>query len=94
VVSFLARNAKRIEIALIVLGLIVLFLRLPHFLFGDGYLRFRTFRRLVNAGRIVPMAHSMVGPLLALLLWPLGKLFQSAAWWIARFNFFVIAADS
>ncbi len=33
----------------------------------------------------------MVGPLFALVLWPLGKLYQSAEWWIARFNFFVFA---
>ena len=31
----------------------------------------------------------MVGPLFALVLWPLGKLYKSAEWWIARFNFFV-----
>ena len=33
----------------------------------------------------------MVGPMFALLLWPLSKLYESAEWWIARFNFFVFA---
>jgi len=91
-VSFLERNSKRIEITLIVVGLIVLFFCLPHFVSGDGYIRFRALRRLVNADRIVSMGYSMVGPLFALLFWPLGKLYQSAEWWMARFNFFVFAA--
>lgn len=90
--SCLERKSKKIEITLIVVGLIVLFFCLPHAVTGDGYIRFRALRRLVNAEQIVSMGYSMVGPLFALLLWPLGKLYQSAEWWIARFNFFAFAA--
>ena len=87
--SFLARHSKKIEIGLILVGLAVLFFCLPHFVSGDGYLRFRALRRLMNADKIVSTGYSMVGPLFALVLWPLGKLYESAEWWIARFNFFV-----
>ena len=86
------RRSKRIEITLIVVGLIVLFFCLPYAITGDGYIRFRALRRLVNADRVVSMAYSMIGPLFALPLWPLGKVYQSAEWWIARFNFFVFTA--
>jgi hypothetical protein len=86
------QNSKRIELALIFLGLVVLFWCLPFDITGDGYIRFRALRRLLNAERIVSMSYSMVGPLFALPLWLLGKLYQSAEWWIARFNFFVFVA--
>ena len=45
----------------------------------------------MNADKIVSTGYSMVGPQFALVLWPLGKLYESAEWWIARFNFFVFA---
>ena len=86
-----ARHTKKIEIALILIGLAVLFFCLPHFVSGDGYLRFRALRRLSETGQIVRTGHSMIGPLFAFLLWPLGKLYESAEWWIARFNCFVFA---
>ncbi len=83
--------SRRIELALILTGLVLLFFCLPHDVSGDGYVRFRSLRRLMNADKIVSTGYSMVGPLFALVLWPLGKLYQSAEWWIARFNFFVFA---
>lgn len=73
------------------MGLVALFFFLPHFVSGDGYQRFRALGRLVNAGKLSAMGHSMVGPLFALPLWPLGYLYQSPEWWLARFNFFVFA---
>jgi hypothetical protein len=89
--SFLERNSRTIELLFVFTGLVVLFFCLPHFVSGDGYLRFRVLRRLVHAGKMAATAHSMVGPLFALPLWPLGKLFQSPEWWVARFNFFLFA---
>lgn len=88
---FHERHSQSIEIALILSGLVILFFCLPFDITGDGYIRFRALRRLVNAERIVSMSYSMIGPLFAFVLWPLGKLYQSAEWWIARFNFFVFA---
>ncbi|MGH9461499.1 MAG: hypothetical protein ACRD1X_09805 [Vicinamibacteria bacterium] len=90
--SVIEHNARRIELALIFLGLVVLFWCLPFDITGDGYIRFRALRYLLTAERIVSMSYSMVGPLFALPLWLLGKLYQSAEWWVARFNFFVFAA--
>jgi hypothetical protein len=86
---FLERNSRRVELGLIAVGLILLFFALPHEVTGDGYIRFRALRRLVDAEKIVSMGYSMVAPLLALALWPLGRVYQSAEWWIARFNWFV-----
>ena len=85
------RLAKIVEMTLIAAGLLVLFFCLSFDVTGDGYIRFRALRRLVNAERVVSMSYSMMGPMFALVLWPLGKVYQSAEWWIARFNFFVFA---
>ena len=91
ILSFSASHSRRIEIALILTGLAVLFVCLPHDVTGDGYVRFRSLRRLVETGQIARTSYSMIGPMFALPLWVLGGLFESSEWWIARFNVFIFA---
>ncbi len=89
--AWVQRRSQTIELVLIGAGLLILFFYLPHHVTGDGYLRLRALRRLVNLGKLPSMGQSMIGPLLALPFYLLGGLYQTPEWWCARFNFFVFA---
>src|SRR5437773_11107931 len=80
------------ETALIVVGLVVLLLVLPHALKGDDHTRFRDIEQLIHHGHLTDSKYSLVGPLASAPFLLLGEVVGSPAWWAARFNVFVLAA--
>ena len=80
------------ETVLIVAGLLVLLLVLPHALVGDDRTRFRDIEQLLHHGHLTESRYSLVGPLCSAPFLLLGEVVGSPAWWAARFNVFVVAA--
>src|SRR5437899_7121128 len=78
--------ASLAEVALIDVGLVLLFLVLPHGLFGDAAVRFGALRDLIEPRTLSPMASSFVQPLASVPFYLLGKVFFTSQWWCARFN--------
>src|SRR5437762_10700935 len=85
-------TASLAEDALIDVGLVLLFLLLPHGLFGDATMRFEALRDLIERGTLSPMPPSFVGPLASTPLYLLGKVIVTPEWWCARFNTVLFAA--
>jgi len=79
------------ERSLIDVGLVLLFIVLPHSLSGDAYVRFQALSELIEQGKISNMTFAFAGPLCSAPLYFLGKLLFAPAWWIARFNVIVLA---
>jgi hypothetical protein len=80
------------ETALIVVGLLVLLLVLPHALAGDDGKRFADVEQLIHHGHLTSSRYSLVGPLASAPFLLLGEVVGSPAWWAARFNVFLVAA--
>ena len=74
------------EAALIDVGLALLFVVLPHGLFGDAMGRFEALRGFIEHRTLSPMASSFVQPLASVPFYLLGKVFLTPQWWCARFN--------
>lgn len=79
------RASAAIETALIVAGLVALFL-LPHDIFWDAAFRYRALVALLEHGQILAIKYSLIGPLFSAPLWLLGRWIGSPFWWVARFN--------
>ena len=79
------------ERSLIDVGLVLLFIVLPHSLSGDAYVRFQALSELIEQGKISNMTFAFAGPLCSTPLYLLGKALFTPAWWIARFNVIVVA---
>ena len=80
------------ETVIIVSGLFVLLLVLPHGVVGhDDAVRFHDIEQLIHHGHLTSSAYSLVGPLASAPLLLLGEVVGSPAWWAARFNVFVVA---
>src|SRR5712692_4539359 len=84
--------ASLAEVALIDVGLVLLFLVLPHGLFGDATVRFEALRDLIEHGKVSPMAYSFAMPLASAPLYLLGKVFLTPEWWCARCNTILFGA--
>jgi len=78
--------------ALVVAGGAVLLFVMPHQIIGDGFARYLALAQLMEWHEIPSTAYSMVGPLLSLPLYLLGKLAFGPEWWCARFNAIVFLA--
>jgi hypothetical protein len=65
-------TASRAEDALIDVGLVFLFLLLPHGLFGDATLRFDALRDPIERGTVSPMPYSFAQPLASAPFYLLG----------------------
>src|SRR2546425_2584853 len=76
----------RAEAALIDVGLALLFVVLPHGLFGDAMGRFEALRGFIEHRQLSPMASSFAQPLASVPFYLLGKVFLTPQWWCARFN--------
>src|SRR3989442_4812824 len=85
------RSRALAERSLIDVGLVLLFIVLPHSLSGDAYVRFQALSELIEQGKISNMTFAFAGPLCSAPLYFLGKLLFAPAWWIARFNVIVLA---
>jgi hypothetical protein len=79
------------EWALIDVGIVLLFVVVPHALLGDGRVRFGTLTNLLEHGTLANTPYSVVGPLFSTPLYYLGKLALGPEWWCARFNTFLLA---
>jgi hypothetical protein len=86
-----AVSRARFEL-LIVAGLVVFLLVLPHQIFGDARIRFDALARLLNRRRLTPISYSYVGPLFSAPLYYLGKHVLDPEWWCARYNTLLLAA--
>lgn len=78
--------------ALIVVGFALLFLAIPHGIFGDAVVRFEALQELIEQGTLSHTAYSFVEPLFAVPFYLLGKLCFGPAWWCAHFNTMLLAA--
>ena len=76
-----------VEIALILVGLLTMFLFLPFKIEDDGFVRLQAITDLLEHGRLSDIRYSIVGPAFSSPLWFLGKLYQTPQWWLARYNF-------
>ena len=74
------------EAVLIDVGLVLLFVVLPHGVFGDARDRFEALRDLIERRTLSPMRFSFAGPLASAPFYLLGKVFFTSQWWCARFN--------
>lgn len=84
-----ARDA--IDVGLIVVGLLINLVLVPHNLGGDGESRFQSLSLLLQHGILDDSKYSLIGPVFSAPLWFLGLLWQGPVWWVSRFNFFVFA---
>lgn len=83
---------KAVDIALIVIGLVLLFVVMHHELVGtDGQDRYRAVRTLIKTGEVSRTPYSFIGPLFAAPLYPLGKLAGGFRWWCERYNTLLFA---
>lgn len=73
-------------------GAAILFFVLPHEIQGDARARFLALSQLLEWHEVPITAYSMVGPLLSVPLYVVGKVYQSPEWWCARFNTVVFIA--
>jgi hypothetical protein len=79
------------EWALVDIGIVLLFVVVPHSLLGDGRVRFVTLTNLLEHGTLTNTPYSIVGPLFSAPLYYLGKLALGSEWWCARFNTLLLA---
>jgi hypothetical protein len=86
-----ARVQAAFETGLILLGLLAMFLFIPHGIFGDGAWRFRAISQLIKHGTFLNLPYSLVGPLFAVPLWWLGKLYATPAAWCEQYNLCLFA---
>jgi hypothetical protein len=77
---------------LILVGLGLLIVVMPHEISGDGLVRFEGVGDLIEHGHLSRMKYSLVGSLFSVPLYCLGKLLLTPSWWCARFNSFIFAA--
>lgn len=60
---------------------------------GDGGIRFQVLSALLVWHKVYPNHYSLVGPLGAVPLWLLGKLWLSPRWWCERYNFILFVGS-
>ena len=80
------------EAALIDVGLVLLFVVLPHGIFGDATARFEALRDLIEHRTLSATRFSFAGPLASAPFYLLGTVFLTPQWWCARFNTILFGA--
>ena len=78
--------------AVLALGLLVLFFILPHGIEGDGRLRFDALQGWLEGRGIPDTKFPLIGSLPSIPLMLLGRIGNSAEWWVSRYNVIVYAA--
>jgi hypothetical protein len=81
----------RLEIGLILLGLLALLFLMPHTISSDGQDRFNELTLLLGKGIIPTRKYSMIGPIFAAPLWLLGNPFHVAYALVSRFNWLLFS---
>src|SRR5260370_17258435 len=87
-----SRIPKRVVWGLLALGLLLLFFVLPHDIEGDGRLRFEAIQSLLAGGGIPDTKYPLIGSILSIPLFLLGRFVGSPEWWASRYNIVVYAA--
>ncbi len=87
-----SRISDRVAWGLVVLGLLLLFFVLPHDIEGDGRLRLDALQAWLSGSGIPSTKYPLVGSLLSIPLFLLGRLVGSPEWWVSRYNVIVYAA--
>jgi len=83
---------NRVVWGLLALGLLVLFFMLPHGIEGDGRLRYDALQGWLAGNGIPDTKFPLVGSVPSIPLMLLGRLGDSAEWWVSRYNVIVYAA--
>src|SRR5207245_943165 len=87
-----SRISDRVAWGLVVLGLLLLFFVLPHDIEGDGRLRLDALQAWLSGSGIPSTKYPLVGSLLSIPLFLLGRFVGSPEWWVSRYNVIVYAA--
>jgi hypothetical protein len=83
---------NRVVWVLLALGLLVLFFILPHGIEGDGRLRYDALQGWLAGNGTPDTKFPLVGSVPSIPLMLLGRLGDSAEWWVSRYNVIVYAA--
>jgi hypothetical protein len=83
---------NRVLWGLLALGLLLLFLLLPHGIEGDGRLRFVALQGWLTNGWIPDTKFPLIGSVPSIPLMLLGRLGDSTEFWVSRYNVIVYAA--
>ena len=92
VLSKLRQDPRYLDMALILIGVIVLATETPNLNLMDGAIRYKGLDTLLAHGIDTKMKYSFIGPLFGAPLWYLGRVVESSRWWIGRFNLIVFLA--
>jgi hypothetical protein len=87
-----AEIPNRVVWGLIGIGLLLLFFVLPHWIEGDGRLRFDALQGWLTGGRVPDTKFPLIGSVPSIPLMLLGRLGDSTEFWVSRYNFIVYAA--
>jgi hypothetical protein len=74
------------------IGLLLLFFVLPHWIEGDGRLRFDALQVWLTGGRIPDTKFPLIGSVPSIPLMLLGRLGDSTEFWVSRYNVIVFGA--
>lgn len=77
---------RKIEIALIYIGIVYLLFSFPHGIGGDANFRFHALEALLENFSFDDSKYSLYGPLFSVPLYYLGYLVKTPHWWVSRFN--------
>jgi len=87
-----SRIPDRVVWGLVALGVLLLFLVLPHDIEGDGRLRFEAIQSLLAGAGIPDTKYPLIGSIPSIPLFLLGRVVGSPEWWASRYNVIVYAA--
>jgi len=79
-------SSRSLDVALLVLGALLLWAFEPHHVEADGAIRLQALRELVEHGRWSSTEFAMLGTVLSAPLYLLGRWVESPEWWVARYN--------
>ncbi|WP_344884809.1 hypothetical protein [Nonomuraea antimicrobica] len=87
----MGKGIARLEIGLIVAGLVAIAVLRPHGLWGDGGVRYLNLTELLTTGEVSDGKYSLIGPLLSAPMWLAGQLVGAREAWVAHYNGVVLA---
>ncbi|WP_188188764.1 hypothetical protein [Nonomuraea sp. SYSU D8015] len=87
----MVKRIARLEIGLILAGLIAIAVLRPHGLWGDGGGRHENLTELLTTGEAPDGKYSLIGPIFSAPLWLAGQLLNAREAWVAHYNGVVFA---
>src|SRR5438874_7933901 len=91
--STASRVRDQWEWALVDVGVVLLFVVVPHWVGNgaDGAYRYQALTELLEHRPLTPMMYSLIGPLFSAPLYYLGKVAYDSAWWCSLYNAILLA---